>query len=149
MLVTCSRDKKIAVWGLDQQGACLNLISTLKRSSPLTCVAFHPTAKYIVAVGNEVGFVSFWNIDPVSQKWSLLKESRIHGNSPVNRMQFKKVPLSQSVMLLTCSDDHTLRLTRVCATDAFSQLCALILSAEKALNVSIPQIVSKNIIKFM
>ena len=149
LLLTCSRDKKISMWALDKEKGALNVMTSVKRSSPLTSVAFHPVFKYVVAVGNDSGNISFWRIDEASLKWSLLKESRVHGNCAVNRMQFKLVPALQSMMLLSCSEDHSVRLTRVRVTDTFAQLCSLLLSVEKAYSISIPQLVIKMISNFL
>ncbi len=140
---TCSRDKKICVWRLG--GTELELVSTVKRSVPLTAIAHHPS-RAVLAVGNDSGAIALWSVD--SPKWVQLAELNVHGQLPVSRLAFKRVPFSESVMLASCGEDQSVRLTRVVITDAFSQLVTFILCVQ-ALFGNLPQLVAKNIRQYL
>ena len=140
---TCSRDKKICVWS--RSGSELELINTVKRSVPLTSIAHHPSMA-VLAVGNESGAIAIWNAD--APKWVQLAELNVHGQLPVSRLTFKRLPATNSVMLASCGEDQSVRLTRVVITDAFSQLVTFLLCT-KMLHGNVPQLVAKNIRKYL
>ncbi len=142
MLFTCSRDKKICVWNLLAGVTVeMELANTVKRSVPLTSIAYHPTQS-VLAVGNDTGAVGLWRVN--GSKWLQLAELNIHNQLPVSRLAFKLVPSLASVMLLSCGEDQSVRLTRVVITDAFSQLVTYLLCA-RALGTCIPQLVARMI----
>lgn len=144
-LLTCSRDKKICVWSLDASSGSLELSSSVKRSVGLTSISHHPTQN-IVAVGNELGGVSLWN---TSGKWTQLCElNNLHSQLPVTRLAFHIVPVQGSVMLLSCGEDRSVRLTRVAVTDSLSQLIALFLCCQK-IGINLPVLVVRIIKKLI
>lgn len=147
-LVTCSRDKKVTSWKLDDKAATLEMSSSIKRATGLNSVAFHPKVlsnyRYLLACGSDAGVISFWVMQ--MGKWTLQADlPNMHGRLPVTRLAFKFVPHLQSVMLLSAGEDHSVRLTRVAATDVFAQLCALMLCVEKSCGIIIPQLLVKAI----
>jgi hypothetical protein len=72
----------------------------------------------------------------------------VHSQLPVTRLLFHEVPVQGSVMLLSCGEDRSVRLTRVVVTDHLSQLVSLVLCCQK-LNFSIPQLVLRIIKKLV
>ena len=145
LFITCSRDKRATTWRLDREAGVLTPVSTLKRSVPLTSVAFYPCKlpddSRCVALGNAEGGLSLWKIsNDVDCKWTLWKDlHHYHSLLRISRLQFQYVPAVGSVLLLSSGEDFSVRLMRVGFTDAFSQLCALCACAHVALNVKIPK----------
>ncbi|TRY73158.1 hypothetical protein TCAL_02201 [Tigriopus californicus] len=118
---TCSRDKKLAMWKLEEDKevrVSLGCREVQSLQDSITAVAFAPNLeggqKYVVACGLENGSIMLISFDPKADKeWNVVKHlgpNDAH-HKTVKRLKFARH--GDSIILASCSADHSVKLFKL------------------------------------